>query len=106
MQTLSNLVFFLAFEDNSISTSSFPIAAGTTTAGAETVFLFPFVLEENDEILLQTSVADQNVTLHYAELDAGVRQKYRMICKSLTTADSADSFFNMSSGEHYNCKSN
>ena len=94
----SNSSFFLAFEDNSISTSSFPIAAGTTTAGAETVFLFPFVLEENDEILLQTSVADQNVTLHYAELDAGVRQKYRMICKSLTTADSADSFLTCPAG--------
>ena len=94
----SSSSFFLAFEDNSISTTSFPINAGTTTSGNQAVFTTPFVLEENDEVLLQTSVADQQVTLHYVELDAGVRQKYRMIGKSLTTADSADSFLTCPAG--------
>jgi hypothetical protein len=94
----SNSNYFLAFEDNSISTTSYPIQYGTNTAGNNTVLVVPFVLEENDEILLQTSVADQNITMAYALMDTGVKQRYRMITKQLTTADSADAFLTCPTG--------
>ena len=94
----SNSNYFLAFEDNSISTSSFPLLYGTNNAAASKTLVVPLVLEENDEILWQTSVADQNVTMSYVELDSGIQQRYRMICKQLTTADSADSFLTCPTG--------
>ena len=94
----SNSNYYLAFEDNSISTSSFPIKYGTNTAGNTVGLLVPLVLEENDEILWQTSVADQNITMSYVLLDAGIKQRYRMITKQLTTADSADAFLTCPTG--------
>ena len=94
----SNSNFFLAFEDNSISTSSFPIRYGTNTAGNTIGLTVPLVLEENDEILWQTSVADQNIQMGYALIDTGVKQRYRMITKQLTTADSADAFLTCPTG--------
>ena len=97
-QNGSNSNYYLAFEDNSISTTSRPILYGTTNAGTNTTLVVPLVLEENDEILLQTSVADQNITMSYVLLDTGVKQRYRMICKQLTTADSADSFLTCPTG--------
>ena len=90
--------FFLAFEDNSISTTSRAILYGTNNASATKVLTVPLVLEENDEVLWQTSVADQNITMAYALMDAGVKQRYRMICKQLTTADSADAFLTCPTG--------
>jgi len=94
----SNSNYFLAFEDNSISTSSRPIQYGTNTAGGNIVIVVPLVLEENDEILWQTSVADQNISMAYALMDTGVKQRYRMITKQLTTADSADAFLTCPTG--------
>jgi len=94
----SNSNFYLAFEDNSISTSSYPIQYGTNTAGNSIVTTVPLVLEENDEILWQTSVADQNISMAYALMDTGVKQRYRMITKQLTTADSADAFLTCPTG--------
>ena len=40
-ENASSSSFFLAFEDNSISTSSFPIQAGTISAGAGTLLQVP-----------------------------------------------------------------
>ena len=97
-ENASSSSFFLAFEDNSISTSSFPIQAGTISAGAGTLLQVPLVLEENDELRWQTSVADQHINVHYVQLDNGTKQRYRMVCKSLTTADSADSFLTCPAG--------
>ena len=94
----SNSNYYLAFEDNSISTSSFPIKYGTNTAGNTVALIVPLVLEENDEILWQTSVADQNITMSYVLLDTGIKQRYRMITKQLTTADSADAFLTCPTG--------
>ena len=94
----SNSNFFIAFEDNSISTSSFPIRYGTNNAGATVTLTVPLVLEENDEVLWQTSVADQNIQMAYALIDTGVKQRYRMITKQLTTADSADAFLTCPTG--------
>mgnify|MGYP003138843636 FL=1 len=90
--------FYLAFEDNSISTSSRPILFGTNNASTTKVLTVPLVLEENDEILWQTSVADQNITMAYALMDTGIKQRYRMITKQLTTADSADAFLTCPTG--------
>ena len=97
-ENASSSSFFLAFEDNSISTSSFPIQAGTITANNQAVLVVPLVLEENDELRWQTSVADQHINVHYVQLDNGTKQRYRMICKSLTTADSTDSFITCPAG--------
>ena len=97
-ENASSSSFFLAFEDNSESTSSFPIQAGTISAGAGTLLQVPLVLEENDELRWQTSVADQHINVHYVQLDNGTKQRYRMICKSLTTADSTDSFLTCPAG--------
>jgi len=94
----SNSNYYLAFEDNSISTSSRPILYGTNTAGNNVTLVVPFVLEENDEVLWQTSVADQNITMSYVLLDTGIKQRYRMITKQLTTADSADAFLTCPTG--------
>jgi len=94
----SNSISYLAFEDNSISTSSFPLQKGTVNAGTETTSQLPFVLEQNDELLWQTQRADQHITLSYLELDSGIQQRYKMITKSLTTADSADSFVTCPTG--------
>ena len=97
-ENASSSSFFLAFEDNSESTSSFPVQAGTITAGDFTALQVPLVLEENDELRWQTSVAVQHINVHYVQLDNGTKQRYRMICKSLTTADSADSFLTCPAG--------
>ena len=97
-ENASSSSFFLAFEDNSESTSSFPAQAGTITAVDFTALQGPLVLEENDELRWQTSVADQHINVHYVQLDNGTKQRYRMICKSLTTADSADSFLTCPAG--------
>ena len=97
-ENASNSSFFLAFEDNSISTSSFPIQAGVITAGELSALQVPLVLEENDELRWQTSVSDQHINVHYVQLDNGTKQRYRMICKSLTTADSTDSFLTCPAG--------
>ena len=90
--------FYLAFEDNSISTTSRPILYGTNNASTTKVLTVPLVLEENDEVLWQTSVADQNIQMGYALIDTGVKQRYRMITKQLTTADSADAFLTCPTG--------
>ena len=97
-ENASNSSFFLAFEDNSISTSSFPIQAGVITAGELSALQVPLVLEENDELRWQTSVSDQHINVHYVQLDNGTKQRYRMVCKSLTTADSTDSFLTCPAG--------
>jgi len=97
-ENASSSSFFLAFEDNSESTSSFPIQAGTITAGSLTALEVPLVLEEDDELRWQTSVSDQHINVHYVQLDNGTKQRYRMVCKSLTTADSANSFLTCPAG--------
>tara|TARA_Y100001937_G_scaffold122518_1_gene183866 strand:+ start:379 stop:1050 length:672 start_codon:yes stop_codon:yes gene_type:complete len=97
-ENASSSSFFLAFEDNSESTSSFPIQAGTINAGSLTALEVPLVLEEDDELLWQTSVSDQHINVHYVQLDNGTKQRYRMVCKSLTTADSANSFLTCPAG--------
>ena len=74
-ENASSSSFFLAFEDNSESTSSFPIQAGTITAGDFTALEVPLVLEENDELRWQTSVADQHINVHYVQLDNGTKQR-------------------------------
>ena len=94
----SNSNFYLAFEDNSISTTSRPLLYGTNNAGVTKVLTVPLVLEENDEVLWQTSVADQNITMAYVLMDTGIKQRYRMITKQLTTADSADAFLTCPTG--------
>ena len=90
--------FYIAFEDNSVSTRSRPLRYGTNNAGATLSLTVPLVLEENDEVLWQTSVADQNIQMGYALIDTGVKQRYRMITKQLTTADSADAFLTCPTG--------
>ena len=97
-ENASSSSFFLAFEDNSESTSSFPIQAGTINAGSLTALEVPLVLEEDDELRWQTSVSDQHINVHYVQLDNGTKQRYRMVCKSLTTADSANSFLTCPAG--------
>ena len=97
-ENASSSSFFLAFEDNSESTSSFPIQAGTITAGNFTALEVPLVLEENDEIRWQTSVNAQHINVHYVQLDNGTKQRYGMVCKSLTTADQSNSFLTCPTG--------
>lgn len=97
-ENASNSNNFLAVEDNSISTSARAIQAITISAGGSTGLNVPIILEEQDELRWQTDVSDQHINLHYVQLDAGVRQRYRGICKQLTTADSADSFITCPTG--------
>lgn len=94
----SNSAFFLAFKDSSVSSSSFPLDSGTISAGARTHLRVTIVLEENDQLLWQTSVADQHIVASYVEIDTGTNQRYRMVMNNVDAEDAAYSILTCPAG--------
>ena len=94
----SSSTFYLAFKDASVSATSYPLDYGTISAGASGTLVISIVLEESDQILWQTSVADQHIYASYVELDAGLRQRYRMVLNNVTSEDSAHSLLTCPTG--------
>ena len=94
----SSSTFYLAFKDASVSSSSYPLDYGTISAAANTNLSLSLVLEESDQILWQTSVADQHIYVSYVELDTGTRQRYSMILNNVTSEDSAHSLLTCPTG--------
>jgi len=83
----SATTIYVAIEDNSISTTSYPIAAKVLSAGQSFYSTLPRVLEENDELLVQTSQANQHIHVSYALIDSGTYTRYRGGLNNVTTED-------------------
>ena len=78
---------YIALEDNSITSTSYVIDGVTLASNVTYYSTVPRVLEENDEILVQTSQANQHVHISYVLFDQGTYSRYRGGTKSITTED-------------------
>jgi hypothetical protein len=78
---------FLAVTDKSISSTSIPITFFNIDVSVSDVAVnnVPVVLESEDSFEFQTSQANQQVIMAYAELDTGVTQRYRAQALTLSS---------------------
>lgn len=79
---------FLAITDKSVASStSVPITAFAIDVSSSVIAVnrIPIVLESGDSFQFQTSQANQQVIMAYAELDTGVTQRYRAQALTLSS---------------------